>query len=86
MLEYFWLVIQRQLSSVGAGNPFKQLQEHGIKTAQLTQGIRQKDKTMKSSVDLIADGKHKEGLEILDRAGKIFEIKNTEDIIAKNGK
>lgn len=73
----------RQLSSVGAGNPFKQLQEHGIKTAQLTQGIRQKDKTMKSSVDLIADGKHKEGLEILDRAGKIFEIKNTEDIIAK---
>ena len=73
----------RQLSSVGAGNPFKQLQENGIKTAQLTQGIRQKDKTMKESVDLIADGKHKEGLEILDKSGKIFEVKNTEDIIAK---
>lgn len=71
----------RQLSSVGAGNPFKQLQQHGISTAQLTKGIRQKNEIMKKSVDLIAEGKHKEGLEILDNAGKVFELKQTEDII-----
>jgi conjugative relaxase-like TrwC/TraI family protein len=76
----------RQLSAVGAGNPFKQLQTNGIQTAQLSQGIRQKDETMKKSVDLIANGKHKEGLAILDNSGKIFEVKNTEDIIAKMAK
>jgi ATP-dependent exoDNAse (exonuclease V) alpha subunit len=76
----------RQLSAVGAGNPFKQLQKNGIVTAQLNQGIRQKDETMKKSVDLIADGRHKDGLCVLDNAGKIFEVQTTEDIISKMAK
>lgn len=76
----------KQLSSVGAGNPFKQLQENGIKTAYLNQGLRQKDHIMKKSVDLIADGKHKYGLEILDSTKKIYEVKSTEDIIVNMAK
>lgn len=64
----------RQLSSVGAGNPFKQLQENGMQTAQLTQSMRQKKGTIiKESVDLIADGKHKKGLDILEKTGKVYE-------------
>jgi conjugative relaxase-like TrwC/TraI family protein len=64
----------RQLSSVGAGNPFKQLQENGMLAAQLTQGMRQKKGTIiKESVDLIADGKHKDGLDILEKTGKVYE-------------
>ncbi|MBX9837488.1 MAG: AAA family ATPase [Silvanigrellaceae bacterium] len=72
----------KQLSSVGAGNPFKQLQEHGIKFAELSEGMRQKDKTLKESVDLIAKGNTKLGLEILEKNGKVNEIADTEKIIA----
>jgi len=65
----------RQLSSVGSGNPFKQLQENGMQTAQLTQSMRQKKGTIiKESVDLIADGKHKNGLDILEKTGKVHEF------------
>ncbi|APJ05268.1 AAA family ATPase [Silvanigrella aquatica] len=71
----------KQLSSVGAGNPFKQLQSSGMETAHLTQGMRQRDKNMKKSVDLIADKKFTDGLDILEKTGKIYE-KNKEEIIA----
>lgn len=71
----------KQLSSVGAGNPFKQLQFHGMQTAHLTQGMRQKDENMKKSVDLIAGKKFTDGLDILEKTGKIYE-KNKEEIIA----
>lgn len=71
----------KQLSSVGAGNPFKQLQSNGMETAHLTQGMRQKDENMKKSVDLIADKKFTDGLNILEKTGKIYE-KNKEEIIA----
>lgn len=70
----------KQLSSVGAGNPFKQLQFHGMETAHLTQGMRQKDESMKKSVDLIADKKFTDGLDILEKKGKIYE-QNKEEII-----
>ena len=63
----------KQLSSVGAGNPFKQLQQHGMQTAYLTEGLRQKDLTMKNSVDFIAAQEYRKGLESLEKAGKIFE-------------
>ncbi len=71
----------KQLSSVGAGNPFKQLQSNGMETAHLTQGMRQKDENMKKSVDLIADKKFTDGLDLLEKTGKIYE-KNKEEIIA----
>ena len=72
----------KQLSSVGAGNPFKQLQEHGIKLASLTQGMRQKNVFLKKSIDLIANGKHRDGLEILEKSGRIFEVEDNEKMIA----
>lgn len=63
----------KQLSAVGAGNPLKQLQEHGMRTAHLTQGMRQKDLSMKEAVNLISAQKYKEGLDILEKNRKIFE-------------
>ncbi len=72
----------RQLSSVGAGNPFKQLQKNGMKTAHLNQGVRQKDPLLKQSVDLIAQGDALGGLDLLDKNGKVFEKNSTEEIIS----
>ena len=77
----------KQLSAVGAGHPFKQLQQYGIEIAYLTESVRQKNSPlMKSAVDLIAKGKHKDGLEILDHANKVYETKTTENTIVNMAK
>ena len=52
----------RQLSSVGAGNPFKLLQENGIQTAHLTESRRQKKEDLKAALSLLAAGKTVDGL------------------------
>lgn len=63
----------RQLSSVGAGNPFKLMQGHGIATAFLSESRRQKTEELKSAVRLISEGKVEAGLGAIDR--KIVELR-----------
>ncbi|MHC5748808.1 MAG: AAA family ATPase, partial [Nostoc sp.] len=64
----------RQLSAVSAGNPFKSLQQAGIKTAHLNESLRQKDPSLKLAVDLIADGRIEAGFERLEANGSILSI------------
>ena len=64
----------RQLSAVSAGNPFKSLQQAGIKTAHLNESLRQKDPQLKLAVDLIAEGRVEAGFEHLLANGSILSI------------
>jgi conjugative relaxase-like TrwC/TraI family protein len=64
----------RQLSAVSAGNPFKSLQQAGIKTAHLNESLRQKDPKLKLAVDLIADGRIEAGFEHLLANGSILQV------------
>jgi conjugative relaxase-like TrwC/TraI family protein len=59
----------RQLSAVGAGNPFRSLINAGMTTLQLNQSSRQKTASLKLAVATIADGKTLEGFQQLEAAG-----------------
>ncbi|MEM8714326.1 MAG: MobF family relaxase, partial [Cyanobacteria bacterium P01_G01_bin.4] len=59
----------RQLSAVEAGNPFKSLQQAGMKTAYLTISRRQKNPGLKSAVDLAARGDIESSVKELERNG-----------------
>lgn len=74
----------KQLSAVEAGNPFKSLQQAGIKTAHLTQSNRQRNPELKIAVDLIADGRVEAGFKQLETIGSIQEVSpdTTREIIA----
>ncbi|MHC0068686.1 MobF family relaxase, partial [Nostoc sp. UIC 10890] len=64
----------KQLSAVEAGNPFKSLQQAGIKTAHLSQSNRQRNPELKIAVDLIADGRVEAGFKQLETIGSIQEV------------
>lgn len=74
----------KQLSAVEAGNPFKSLQQAGIKTAHLNQSNRQRNPDLKIAVDLIADGRVEAGFKQLSAIGSIQEVSpdTTREIIA----
>jgi conjugative relaxase-like TrwC/TraI family protein len=72
----------RQLSAVEAGNPFKSLQQAGIKTAHLNESLRQKDPSLKLAVDLIADGRIEAGFERLEANGSIVQVDSESKIEA----
>ncbi|MGK7913118.1 MAG: MobF family relaxase [Synechococcus sp.] len=59
----------RQLSAVEAGNPFKSLQQAGMRTAHLTISRRQKNPGLKSAVDLAARGEIESSVKELERNG-----------------
>ena len=68
----------RQLSAVEAGNPFKSLQSAGMQTAYLEESRRQKTDALRKSVVCLAAGEQTEGLDQLDKAGMIHEVKSSE--------
>ena len=55
----------RQHQGVEAGKPFQQLQDGGLRTAQLDQIIRQKDPGLLKAVELLANGKSAAGVRLL---------------------
>ncbi|MEM8714266.1 MAG: MobF family relaxase [Cyanobacteria bacterium P01_G01_bin.4] len=59
----------RQLSAVEAGNPFKSLQQAGMRTAYLEISRRQKNPGLKSAVDLAARGEIESSVQELERNG-----------------
>ena len=73
----------RQLSAVEAGNPFKSLQQHGMATAYLTESQRQKALDLKVAVDLAAVGRFEESFAYLESSGKVEQITNREERIAR---
>lgn len=72
----------KQLSAVEAGNPFKSLQQAGIKTAYLNESSRQRTPELKLAVDLIASGRVEAGFERLLTAGCITEVTASDKIEA----
>jgi conjugative relaxase-like TrwC/TraI family protein len=64
----------RQHQSVEAGRPFEQLQLAGMRTAHLDEIVRQKDPTLKSTVESLGKGDVSVALGSLHSQGRIREI------------
>jgi conjugative relaxase-like TrwC/TraI family protein len=72
----------RQHQGVDAGRPFQQMQDAGMRTAQLDQIMRQKDPELLKAVQHLANNETVKGVELLASQGRITEISNPKDRIA----
>jgi ATP-dependent exoDNAse (exonuclease V) alpha subunit len=64
----------RQHQGVDAGKPFEQLQEAGMRTAQLDQIMRQRDPELLKAVEHLSSNETATGIEMLSQQGRISEI------------
>ncbi|MGK7905851.1 MAG: MobF family relaxase [Synechococcus sp.] len=64
----------RQLSAVEAGNPFKSLQQAGMRMAYLDESRRQRTPELRQGVRLISRGRVREGIEQFQQTGCIAAI------------
>jgi len=71
----------RQHEGVEAGRPFQQLQEAGMRTAKLEEIVRQKDPSLKATVELLADGQTAAAIEALKRQGRVKQITDPQERI-----
>ena len=69
----------RQHEAVGAGRPYYQLQQAGMRTAHLDEIVRQKDPALKEAVEQLARGEVYAAIENLDRQGRVQQIANREE-------
>jgi conjugative relaxase-like TrwC/TraI family protein len=72
----------RQHQGVDAGKPFEQLQEAGMRTAQLDQIMRQKDPELLKAVEHLSNNETAIGVEMLAQQGRITEIVDPQERIA----
>ena len=72
----------RQHQGVDAGKPFEQLQEAGMRTAQLDQIVRQKDPELLKAVEHLSKNETAVGVEMLAQQGRITEIADPQERIA----
>ncbi|OEK01145.1 hypothetical protein BFP97_06315 [Roseivirga sp. 4D4] len=76
----------RQHGAIDAGNFLKSLKNAGVKTATVTENVRQKTEDYRKAVDKLGRGHTLEGYQALDKMGAIQEIPDHEkrfDEIAK---
>jgi len=71
-----------QHQGVDAGKPFEQLQEAGMRTAQLDQIMRQKDPELLKAVEHLSNNETAIGVEMLSQQGRITEIVDPQERIA----
>lgn len=64
----------RQHQGVDAGKPFEQMQQAGMRTAQLDQIVRQKDPELLLAVEHLSRNETAIGVQLLERQGRITEI------------
>jgi conjugative relaxase-like TrwC/TraI family protein len=64
----------RQHQGVESGRPFEQLQQAGMRTAQLDEIVRQKDQGLKRAVELLAAGSVQAAIASLREQGRVTEI------------
>jgi conjugative relaxase-like TrwC/TraI family protein len=76
----------RQHQGVDAGKPFEQLQEAGMRTAQLDQIMRQKDPELLKAVEHLSNNETAIGVEMLSQQGRITEIADPQERIAAMAK
>jgi conjugative relaxase-like TrwC/TraI family protein len=72
----------RQHQGVDAGKPFEQLQEAGMRTAQLDQIMRQKDPELLKAVEHLSNNETAIGVEMLSQQGRIMQIEDPQERIA----
>jgi ATP-dependent exoDNAse (exonuclease V) alpha subunit len=72
----------RQHQGIDAGKPFEQLQEAGMRTAQLDQIMRQKDAELLKAVEHLSNNETAIGVEMLSQQGRITEIVDPQERIA----
>jgi ATP-dependent exoDNAse (exonuclease V) alpha subunit len=72
----------RQHQAVDAGKPFEQLQDVGMRTAQLDQIVRQKDPELRKAVEHLARNETHTGISLLQAQGRITELSNPQKRIA----
>jgi len=72
----------RQHQGVDAGKPFEQLQDAGMRTAQLDQIVRQKDQQLLKAVEHLSNNETAIGIQMLDQQGRITEIVDPEQRVA----
>jgi conjugative relaxase-like TrwC/TraI family protein len=73
---------KRQLRAIGAGQPFRQLQDHGMNTAEMNEIVRQKDKALLDVVEATRDGNLTYAIEELlnpeNANSRLIEVENGE--------
>ncbi|HTV05956.1 MAG TPA: MobF family relaxase [Acidobacteriaceae bacterium] len=72
----------RQHQGVDAGKPFEQLQQAGMRTAQLDQIVRQKAPELLKAVEHLSRNETVLGIEMLERQGRVTEIADPQERIA----
>lgn len=72
----------RQHQGIDAGKPFEQLQEAGMRTAQLDQIMRQKDAALLKAVEHLSKNETAVGVEMLSQQGRITEIVDPEQRVS----
>lgn len=72
----------RQHQGVDAGKPFEQLQEAGMRTAQLDQIMRQNDPVLLKAVEHLSNNETAIGVGMLSQQGRITEIVDPQERIA----
>lgn len=68
----------RQHQAVDAGRPFQQMQEAGMRTAQLDQIIRQRDLELRRAVESLAKGETADAVRRLSEQRRVHEISDAE--------
>ncbi|TCK73444.1 MobF family relaxase [Acidipila rosea] len=71
-----------QHQGVDAGRPFQQMQEAGMRTAQLDRIMRQKDPALLKAVEHLAKSETEQGITLLQEQGRITEMPDRRDRIA----
>ncbi|MFZ0751923.1 MAG: AAA family ATPase, partial [Pyrinomonadaceae bacterium] len=69
----------RQHQAVEAGSPFEQFQINGMRTALLTEIVRQRDSDLKQTVATLSTRQVREAIDNLNARGKVIEITDQND-------
>ena len=69
----------RQHEAVEAGRPYSQLQQAGMRTAELDEIIRQKDAALKNAVEQLSRGEVREAVTSLEQQGRIHQIEDRQE-------
>jgi ATP-dependent exoDNAse (exonuclease V) alpha subunit len=73
----------RQHEALEAGRPYSQLQEAGMRAAQLDEIIRQKDPALKEAVEQLARGEVRQAVTSLEHQGRVHEIEDRQERLAQ---
>lgn len=71
----------RQHQGVDAGKPFEQMQDAGMRTAQLDKIVRQRDPELLAAVEKLSRNETASGISMLQQQGRVHEVSEREERI-----